>query len=108
MTSLKLAITSLLIIYCSKGLNFEIRPIDFFEKISDRTAEAYKTLPSINLTPNDGRIDKLSEGTDFPYSVTFSEKDEAFIVIVNPNITVGYLWWKKPKKLILLQSRTIV
>ncbi len=83
----------------------EIRPILFFSSIEDRTADAYKTLPSVNLTLNDRRIDALSNDRTDAYLVVVSEKTEDFVVIVNPKAKSGFLWWKRPKKLVMSKSR---
>lgn len=87
------------------GQTMEIRPVNFFASIPDRTAEAYKILPSINLNIDDHRIDDISKNTTEAFLVYVTEKSETYVVIVNPNKKSGFLWWKKSKKLVMLNTR---
>ncbi len=74
-------------------------------RIPDLSAQALQSLPSVNLGFDDSRIENLSQITSDPYMVTVFKEKVPYVVITNPRKKVGYLWWRKSKKIIVSEER---
>lgn len=72
-----------------------------FEALPNMNAEVTKLTPSVLISdPLDWRIDRVAAKTKQGFKVK-SEGSKDFTVVVNPNKTTGFLFWRKPSRIVI-------
>ena len=72
---------------------------DYFkilESTPDLSHKSTAFMPSVLLSPNDKRIDRLASTERKPFLV-WSEGEARVAIVIDPRRKTGLLWWKKEK-----------
>ncbi len=80
---------------------------DYFkilESTPDLSHKSTAFMPSVLLSPNDKRIDRLASTERKPFLV-WSEGEARVAIVIDPRRKTGLLWWKKASRIKITEER---